>query len=128
MLPLELGEQIHASDPRQLNVQDNGVRPVLLKKLLCLVPVPSLADNHNAAHASDQGHQALAHDQRIFHDQNCNRMRGGAELTGNRTWEIEAFIAANLVAVLAWVFPPQSGWLRCFIYHAANIGRARIAG
>jgi len=121
MTPLELDEQIHTANPWQLKVQDDGVGPVLLKKLLCLMPVPSLADDHNAAHTGDQSHQPIENNGRILHDQYRDRMHC-AGFVGSRPGEISAPFATNVVLVLPRVVLPCDVWLRCLIYHASSIG------
>jgi hypothetical protein len=60
---LELHEQIHAPDSRQLDVKDDGVRAVLAKKRLRLEAIPSLADDGNVAETGHQCDQPLPKDE-----------------------------------------------------------------
>jgi len=60
---LELHEQIHARDSRQLDVKDDGVRAVLAKKRLGLETIPSLADDGDVAEAGHQCDQPLPKDE-----------------------------------------------------------------
>jgi hypothetical protein len=62
MFALELHEQIHAADPGHLEVESDGVGPVLAKKRLRLEAIPSLADDGDVADVGNQCDQPLPND------------------------------------------------------------------
>ena len=62
LFALELGQQIHTVDSRHLDVEDDGIEPVLAKKRLGLEAISRLADDGDIADVANQFGQPLPND------------------------------------------------------------------
>ena len=80
----ELRQQVHAVDSGQLNVQDNGIGPVLAKERLGLKAIRRFTDYNYVGTGADQGDQPFPNNGRVLYDKNRDQTGIWARLASCR--------------------------------------------